>query len=104
MDQVTRAEYGRLMDELRAGMAPPEPPPGQQLVPPATRGWLAGVLALAAFAAVLAAILAPGEHATYWQSLGHCGEFIAGMGICAMLGGLGKARRNAAAKQRARRR
>jgi peptidoglycan/LPS O-acetylase OafA/YrhL len=104
MTSTTQAEYGRLMDELRAGMAPPEPPPGQQLVPPATRGWLAGALALAAFAAVLAAILAPGEHATYWQSLGHCGEFIAGMGICAMLGGLGKARRNAAAKQRARRR
>ena len=103
MTSTTKAEYDRLMGELRAGMAPPQRTTGRTFsASPAVNA--ACALILAAFILGLAAVLAPGEHATYWQSLWHCCEFIAGMGLCAMLGVYGNWRRKAVARNQARQR
>ena len=100
---VTQAEYDRLMSDLRAGMAPPQRKGSRTFsASPAVNA--ACALALAAFVLGLAAVLAPREHASYWGALWHCCEFIAGMGICAMLGVYGNWRRGAVARNQARQR
>ena len=104
MTRTTKVEYDRLMGELRKGMAPPEPKRGSRTFSASPAVNVACALVLAAFVLGLAAVLAPGEHATYWQSLWHCCEFIAGMGLCAMLGVYGNWRRKAVARNQARQR
>ena len=103
MEPVTKAEYDRLMAELRAGMAPPQRKPGRTFsASPAVN--VACALILAAFVLGLAAVLAPREHASYWGALWICCQFIAGMGVCAMLGVYCKWRRGAVARNQARQR
>ena len=103
MEPVTKAEYDRLIGELRKGMAPPERKGNRTFsASPAVNA--ACALVLAAFVLGLAAVLAPREHASYWGALWHCCEFIAGMGICAMLGVYGNWRRGAVARNQARQR
>ena len=103
MESTSKAEYDRLMGELRAGMAPPQRTTGRTFsASPAVNVTCA--LVLAAFILGLAAVLAPREHATNWGALWHCCQFIAGMGICAMLGVYGNGRRKAVARTQARQR
>ena len=103
MESTSKAEYDRLMGELRAGMAPPQRTTGRTFsASPAVNVTCA--LVLAAFILGLAAVLAPREHASYWGALWHCCEFIAGMGLCAMLGVYGNWRRKAVARNQARQR
>lgn len=102
MESAGKAEYDRLIAEMRAGMAPPES--GQQIVPLTTRGRWTAFLAIAASVAIAAAIFAPGEHATYWASLGHVLEFLAGGCILFTFGAYGKWRRAAVARNLARQR
>ena len=104
MNGTSKADYDRLMSELRAGMASPERESGSRTFSASPAVNVACALALAAFVLGLAAVLAPGEHASYWASLWHCCEFIAGMGLCAMLGVYGKWRRAAVTRNQARRR
>ena len=103
MTRTTKVEYDRLMGELRAGMAPPQRTTGRTFsASPAVNVTCA--LVLAAFVLGLAAVLAPREHASYWGALWICCQFIAGMGVCAMLGVYCKWRRGAVARNQARQR
>ena len=103
MESTSKAEYDRLMGELRAGMAPPQRTTGRTFsASPAVNVTCA--LVLAAFILGLAAVLAPREHTGYWGALWICCQFIAGMGICAMLGVYCKWRRGAVARNQARQR
>ena len=104
MEPVTKAEYDRLMGELRAGMAPPQRKPGSRTFSASPAVNAACALALAAFVLGLAAVLAPGEHATYWGALWICCQFIAGMGVCATFGVYCNWRRGAVARNQARQR
>jgi hypothetical protein len=104
MESTGKAEYDRLMSELRAGMASPERESGSRTFSASPAVNAACALALAAFVLGLAAVLAPGEHATYWASLWHCCEFITGIGLCALFGVYCKWRSAAVARNQARQR
>ena len=104
MESTGKAEYDRLMSELRAGMASPERESGSRTFSASPAVNVACALALAAFVLGLAAVLAPRAHAGYWGALGHCLEFIAGGGIFFALGGYGNWRRAAVARNQARQR
>ena len=104
MESTGKAEYDRLMSELRAGMASPERESGSRTFSASPAVNAACALVLAAFVLGLAAVLAPREHAGYWGALGHCLEFIAGGCIFFALGAYGKWRRAAVARNQARQR